>query len=124
MSAAGCIDFAERRGGLCNRLGRATRERFVPVADGIRNERLESEGLSVAAGAIAAAFPKAVNELRQRIDPFVRAGVTKGRMEFLSLLHSCLRLSATQGSSPILSQRLRNLLTDLLTDEPSAGDIR
>ena len=53
--------------------GGAAGKRPVPIADGIRDERLVAERAAVPAGAVAAAFPYASDEL--------------GRRPILSLLH-------------------------------------
>jgi hypothetical protein len=63
---------------LRDHFGGARLERLVPVADAVGYERGEAEWLAVPAGAVAAAFPEAVDELRDGEDPFIRSTYTKG----------------------------------------------
>jgi hypothetical protein len=66
VTGPGRVQFAEGRGGASYRLGRWASERCVPAADRVGDERVEAERPAVSAGAVAAAFPEAINELGDR----------------------------------------------------------
>ena len=67
------MQLAQRRSGLSNCFGGETRQRLIPLGDGIRYERLEPERQAIRARAVATSFPKAIDELGQWSDPFVRS---------------------------------------------------
>jgi hypothetical protein len=59
------LKVAERGCRGSDGLGGGARKRAVPVADAVGNEGLVGEWFAVSAGAVAAAFPKTVDELGQ-----------------------------------------------------------
>jgi hypothetical protein len=84
VAGSDSLEVAERGRSCGDSRSRASCKRLVPSADAVGNEGLIAERLAVPAGAIAAAFPDAVDEFGQRSDPFRNLGSTKGTFGFLS----------------------------------------
>src|SRR5438105_15496311 len=87
MTGASGLQVSERRRGAGHGFGGTAGQGLVPLANGVGDERLEAEGLAVLAGAVAVAFPEAVDELGQGRDPLVAGAVTKGKSWILSYGH-------------------------------------
>src|SRR5437870_629519 len=77
MTGASGLQVSERRRGAGHGLGGTAGQGLVPLANGVGDERLEGEGLAVLAGAVAVAFPEAVDELGQGRSPFVAGPLRK-----------------------------------------------
>jgi len=65
VASAGGLEVSHRRGGLGDGLRSAAWEGLVPLTDWVGEESLEAERPAVTAGAVTAAFPDALDELRQ-----------------------------------------------------------
>lgn len=96
MAGAGDLEVADRRGGLGDGLRSAAWEGLVPITDWVGEEGLEAKRPAVTAGAVTAAFPDALDELRQVLS--FRAGLRKESRRSFRLRDSGAEPLCTQGS--------------------------